>query len=287
MPEHGSPAASVVIPAHNEASGILDCLRPLVALGPSLPLEIVVAANGCDDDTVALARTQPGVRVLDLPEPSKVAALNAADEVATVFPRIYLDADVQLDEPALRGIVSALTTDEPRLAAPSVHYDTRGADPVVARYYRVFVELPSARSSTVGRGVYAVSEAGRARFTRFPDLQGDDLFVNRLFSPEERVVTPGFSTVRTPRLWRDLLRVRTRLAAGNAELARAREGEVGALSQTHDFSRTAGATLRALATLVARRPRLLPAAAVYIGVNTLARTSRGRGTGWHRDESSR
>lgn len=289
MPEVVAPAASVVIPAHNEASGILDCLRPLVALRDSLPLEIVVAANGCDDDTVPLARTQPGVRVLDLPTPSKVAALNAADEVATAFPRIYLDADVQLDEPALRGIVTALTTDQPRLAAPSVRYDTEGADPLVRRYYRVFAELPSATSTTVGRGVYAVSGAGRARFTRFPDLQGDDLFVNRLFSREETVVTPGVSTVRTPRRWPDLLRVRTRLAAGNAELARKADGEVGALAQTHDFSRTTGGTLRALVGLVVRRPGQLPAAAVYLGVNSLARvrTRTRQGKGWHRDESTR
>lgn len=281
------PAASVVVPAHNEASSILSCLRPLVALSDSLPLQVVVAANGCTDDTVALARTQPGVAVLDLPTPSKVAALNAADDVASAFPRLYLDADVVLDPAAVRGMVSALTTDQPRLAAPSVRYDTDGADPVVRRYYRIFAQLPSATSSTVGRGVYALSEAGRARFDRFPDVQGDDLFVNRLFAPQERVVVQGWSVVRTPRRWRDLLRVRTRLAAGNAELARARTGEVGELSGSHDFSRSTGSTLRALTGLVARRPWQLPSAAVYLGINAAARVRPRQEARWHRDDSSR
>ena len=67
-----------------------------------------MAANGCTDDTVARARAFPGVTVLDLPTPGKVDALNAADAAATAFPRIYLDADIELREGALKGLVDAL-----------------------------------------------------------------------------------------------------------------------------------------------------------------------------------
>lgn len=287
MSHRSAPAASVVIPAHNEGSRILDCLRPLSRLSQTLPLEIVVVANGCHDNTAALARSQPGVMVLDLPQPSKTAALNAGDEVATAFPRLYLDADVVVDEEAVRGMVEALSTHLPRLSAPSVRYETQGADLLVRAYFRVFRQLPSAQKSTVGRGVYAVSEAGRTRFGRFPDLLGDDLFVNRLFSPSETVVSQGWSAVRTPRSWRDLLRVRTRLVAGNAELARTRHGEVGALAEAHDFSRSTSGTLRALLALVSRRPHELPAALVYAGINTLARSNPRPSSRWQRDESSR
>lgn len=287
MSQGRAPVASVVIPAHNEGSRIVDCLRPLVALSRTLPLEIVVVANGCTDDTVTRASSQPGVLVLDLPEPSKTGALNAGDEVATAFPRLYLDADVVLDEAAVRGMIHALTTDLPRLSAPSVRHRTDGADLLVRAYYRIFRQLPSVQRSTVGRGVYGVSEAGRARFGRFPDLLGDDLLVNRLFSSAETVVSTGYSTVRTPRRWQDLLKVRTRLVAGNTELARATQGEVGALAQVHDFSSTTSATLRALLALVARRPYEFPAALVYAGINTLARSTRQPTRGWQRDESSR
>lgn len=279
--------ASVVIPAHNEGSRILDCLHPLTSLSRSHPLEIVVVANGCTDDTVALADGQPGVLVLDLPEPSKTKALNAGDEAVTAFPRLYLDADVVLDEPAVVGMVQELSTDLPRLSAPSVRHETDGADLLVRAYFRIFRQLPSVRQSTVGRGVYGVSEAGRARFGRFPDVLGDDLFVNRLFSPQETTVSAGTSTVRTPRRWQDLLRVRRRLVAGNTELASATQGEVGALAQAHDFSSTTSATLRALLALVARRPYELPGALVYAAVNTLARSPRQPTRRWQRDESSR
>lgn len=287
MPDVSTPQASVVIPAHNESRHIQNCLRQLLTLSQSLPLEIIVVANGCDDDTAALARRQPGVHVLDLTQPGKTGALNAGDEVATAFPRIYLDADVELDQHALGSMIAALDTDQPRLVAPSVRYDTQGADLWVRAYFRIFKQLPSARSTTVGRGVYALTEAGRARFHQFPDLLGDDLFVNRLFSPEERVVSEGSSTVRTPRRWRDLVRVRTRLAAGNAQLARTTPEELGARVQDHDFSRTTSHTLRSLLSLVARRPQELPPAIVYAGIATLARSNRRLTERWHRDESTR
>ncbi len=285
MPET-VPVASVVIPAHNEARSILRCLEPVLAVGRSLPLEVVVAANGCRDETVALATAQPGVTVLDLPVASKVAALNAADDVASAFPRVYLDADVRIDEEALRHMIEALQTELPRLAAPSVRYDTAGADRAVRRFYEVFTSLPSARSTTVGRGVYALSEAGRARFGRFPDVQGDDLFVNRLFTAEETIVSPGAITVRTPRRWRDLVRVRARLAAGNAELAAAGSERGGDLPGDADFSRTTGRTVRALARHLGSHPRHVVSVLVYVGITVLARTRR-TGGGWQRDESTR
>ncbi|QFG69778.1 glycosyltransferase [Ornithinimicrobium pratense] len=287
MSQGHAPVASVVIPAHNEGPRIVDCLRPLVSLSRSLPLEIVVVANGCIDDTVHLASSQPGVVVLNLPEPSKTGALNAGDEVATAFPRLYLDADVVLDEQAVRSMIQVLSTDLPALSAPTVRHQTDGADLLVRAYFHIFRQLPSARQSVVGRGVYAVSEAGRARFGRFPDLLADDLFVNRLFSPQETIVSQGLSTVRTPRRWQDLLKVRTRLVAGNVELARTTQGEVGVLTQAHDFSATTSATLRALLALVVRRPYELPPALVYAAINTLARSPRQPTRRWQRDESSR
>ena len=85
---------SIVIPAHDEGRVIERTLAPLVPLAHSGAVEVVVAANGCSDDTVARARQVPGVRVLNLAEASKVAALNAADATTDAFPRIYLDADV-------------------------------------------------------------------------------------------------------------------------------------------------------------------------------------------------
>lgn len=282
-------AASVIIPAHNEERGIGSCLSALAAAKDGVSLEVVVAANGCSDGTVAEARKFPGVQVLDIAEASKVGALNAADRVASAFPRIYLDADVQLDGTALHSLIDILSTDEPRLAAPNVTYDTVGCDPVVRAFYGAFRSLPSVTNGLSGRGVYGLSEAGRQRFQEFPNVQGDDHFVNRLFAPSESVLAEGHSLVRPPRTWRDLVKVRTRIASGNRELARADEAQVGELAGDPRFASSARSTLTAAGRLAVTQPSRAPQVFVFLAVTVAARfRARRSGSGvWHRDSSTR
>lgn len=103
--------ASVVIAAHNEAAVIGRCLDSLRADTVPGEFDITVAANGCTDATASIAAERPGVRVLDLPEPGKAQALNAADQVADGFPRIYLDADIFTTAAVARALCAALATD--------------------------------------------------------------------------------------------------------------------------------------------------------------------------------
>nr|MBA3488797.1 glycosyltransferase family 2 protein [Longispora sp. (in: high G+C Gram-positive bacteria)] len=56
---------------------------------------VTVVANGCPDDTAAVARAA-GVRVVVLSAAWKAAALNAGNAVAIGFPRVYLDAYVRI-----------------------------------------------------------------------------------------------------------------------------------------------------------------------------------------------
>ncbi|AKT52931.1 glycosyltransferase [Arsenicicoccus sp. oral taxon 190] len=284
-----TPAASVIIPAHDEAKVIDRCLQSLQDSG--LPLEVVVAANGCTDDTVARARRHTGVTVLDLPTPSKVQAINAADAVATAFPRIYLDADIVLDRGALAAMVEALQTEEPRAAAPQVHFATRGASWPVRAFYDVFSQLPYVQDKLVGLGVYGMSRAGRARFVTFPDLLGDDLFAQRIFSLDEREIVDGTFEVQVPRTLRQLVKVRTRVARGNAQLAEEDPGAMVDDGRTTDFSTSTRSTSRALVDLLRRRPTLIPAAVVYVLVTAYARRAASRTSPaaqtWERDTSTR
>ena len=89
---------SVIIAAYNEAAVIGRNLDRLLAGAAPGELEVIVVANGCVDETVAVASARD-VRVLDLPAPGKAAALNAGDAVATSTPRVYLDADIAHDAP--------------------------------------------------------------------------------------------------------------------------------------------------------------------------------------------
>ncbi len=284
------PAASVVIPAYQEGRVIGRCLEGLARAGTP-PLDVVVAANGCTDDTVVVARRYAGVTVLDLSRPGKAGALNAGDAAARTFPRIFLDADITLSPDALGGMISALSVSDARVAAPHVRFRTEHCSWAVRAYYDVYRELPYVRSGLVGLGVYGLSEAGRRRFSDFPALEADDLFVQRLFTAEERVVTDGWFDVHAPRDLRNLVAVRTRVARGNAALARAGDDDVVGGS-AGDFSTSTTATLRSLFLLVLRRPRLLPGAVVYVGVVLAGRRAARAAastpsTAWDRDESTR
>lgn len=69
---------SIVIPAHNEGQVIGRLLDSLLAGPAEDETDIVVVCNGCTDDTAQIAAARgPRVRVVDIPTPSKHAALRA------------------------------------------------------------------------------------------------------------------------------------------------------------------------------------------------------------------
>lgn len=282
-PPRTCPPCSVVVPAHDEAAVIADRLGSLTsALGPDV--ELVVVANGCSDRTAEVARTVPGVRVVELPVAAKAAALNAGDQEVTRFPRIYLDADISISGDALARLADALTTDEAVVAAPRVVFDLSRSSWPVRAFYAAFDRLPYAGRGLVGLGVYGLSESARRRFDTFPAVVADDLFVQRLFAEEERRTVEATFTVMAPRTLSALLSVRTRVARGNAELA-GRAAELGIEQQS-----TAVGTARALVREVLRNPLVLPCALVYVAVTGVARARARRaaaGSTWERDDSSR
>ncbi|RLV49294.1 WecB/TagA/CpsF family glycosyltransferase [Nocardioides mangrovicus] len=281
--------ASVVIPAHNEAEVLPRCLEALYRQPGIGACDVVVVANGCTDATAEVARRfrdrLPQLQVVELGAAGKVGALNAGDAVATGFPRIYLDADVELGEEALPGLIDSLAADDARVATPQVTFDVRGSSRVVRSFYRVFSELPYARRGLIGLGVYGVSRSGRARFGAFPDVIADDLFVQRCFDDHERHTSPGDFTVYAPRTVSDLVRVRSRVSRGNAQIAE--HDDLGA--ERVDTAHSTGESVGALRRRLLRRPHDAGAVLVYVAVTMLARMV-GRwgdhGT-WARDESSR
>jgi glycosyltransferase involved in cell wall biosynthesis len=276
---------SVIIPAHNESAVIAHTLRRLLDTDPEERLEIVVAANGCTDDTAAVAAAvSPRVRVVEIAMPSKTAALNAGDDAARAFPRAYVDADVCVTGSALLAVADALLG-PPFLGAPRMKVDVRGASLPVRWQYRVWGMTDYRSSVMVGSGVYIISEAGRARFGRFPDIIADDMYVLRHFAPEERIsVSDHAFTVRAPSTLRAFIRRQARIIAGNEQLRQ----QFAELAGGDD-----GTSIRSLAGRVACRPSLWLPAIPYLCARMLAkqRAARVRGNwatqGWNRDESSR
>ncbi len=88
---------SVVIPARNEAAGIGDLIRSVLAQEPvRRELEVIVVDDASSDDTVAVAR-EAGARVLELGTASTsgnpALARNRGAAIAAGDPIVFLDAD--------------------------------------------------------------------------------------------------------------------------------------------------------------------------------------------------
>jgi hypothetical protein len=220
----------------------------------------------------------PGAVVLDLPAPSKADALNAGDLASDRWPRLYLDADVEISPRAVVDTLAALESGPALAARPPFRYDTTGASWPVRAYYRARLRLGETRAHLWGAGVYGMSSAGRSRFVDFPQLMADDLFVDTMFDTDEKVVVDTDPVVvHTPTDLRSLLVMLRRVYAGNQELGASGVGKEST-------------TARTLRDLVAsgRSPAEALDALVYASLALVARSGSGRApAGWNRDESSR
>jgi glycosyltransferase involved in cell wall biosynthesis len=248
------------------------------------PMQVIVVANGCSDDTAAKARKfWPTVEVIETPVGNKINAINLGDRAAKHFPRAFLDADCQLSENLLQRVCN--TFDEPgvRLVAPGVKYVYSGWNPFLAGYYHLWRNLPYVRRNTMARGFYAIDEELRSRYPEFPALTADDKFIRNLTKPEERRVAEGCSTtVHLPDNFSDLLKVKTRWTFGNMELSD-RKPELNVNDQgEHD-----GAV-----SYVLSRPWQWVNVPTFLFVWWYARRKAARKlaekrSGWERDESTR
>jgi glycosyltransferase involved in cell wall biosynthesis len=273
---------SVVIPANNEAGVIGRLLSNLLRDAGPGEFDVVVVANGCTDDTAAVA-TAHGARVLTTPVASKREALRLGDEAARGFPRLYVDADVELGTADARALAAVLQAGGgPLAAAPERDLALADRPWPVRAYYAIWTRLPQVRTGLFGRGVIAVNREGSDRIRALPLVMADDLAASLAFSAEERAIVPGARVgIQPPRTFADLMRRRVRAVTSVSELQQA---------STSPGERTG---LGDLLGIVGREPRLAGAAAVFVLVAVLARRRAARAiragdyTTWLRDESSR
>ena len=279
---HDAPIASIAIPAYNESAVISRCLSSLLESALPGELEVVVACNGCTDDTARIAASYDGVTVVEVDRASKIAALNAADDALTAFPRFYLDADVEVTTESVRTLIGEMSTLGALCGAPRPDFETVGRSWLIRSFYAVWARQPYLRQQPVGNGVYVLTAEGRKRFGRFPQVVSDDLFVRNSFHITERYCSPDVSfTIHTPRTLRGLMKMRVRVHRGNAELTAA-------------DPRTDAQHGRRIKSLLDQADNLGAVAqvGVFVGVNVVARALArlkryaGRHT-WERDESAR
>jgi glycosyltransferase involved in cell wall biosynthesis len=275
---------SVVIPAHNEEQVIGRCLDAMLAGAEPGEFDVIVVTNGCTDRTAEVAAAYAGVRVVDSPRASKPAALTLGDEVATGFPRMYVDADVEVGAPALRAVGDVLQQGTYELAAPVLRAELEGRPWGVRAYYEVWSRLPYARDDLVGVGFYGMSERGRARFGDFPDTMAEDFFVHSLFPASARRAVPDHSfTIHPPLTVGSLVKIQTRIHAANRRNKAMFEAAADELHAGH---------VRELLRL-AREPRMTAKVAGYVGIVGVAKLkarwkNRSATVGvWDRDTTAR
>jgi hypothetical protein len=275
-PEAAAQGA-VIIPAHDEEKVIGRTLRALAPLADVPSIEVVVVCNGCSDQTAAVARGFAWVRVAEIAEASKTAALNAGDRLASRWPRLYLDADIELAPEAVLKTLEAVAGPTLRAARPAHAYDISAASPLVRGYYRARSRIPGPLRLW-GAGGYATNEAGHRRFGSFPAVTADDSWFDAQFADHEKhVVDTPPMRVRTPRDAAALLRVLTRQRRGYVEL---------------DIPPETGSRGRALLATV-RGPRSAADTLCYVAFTVVARAMSARALrqagarAWERDGTTR
>ena len=279
-----SPSISIIIPAHNEAQVIHKTLDALGRLGAGNDFEIIVVCNGCVDDTETIVKQFDIVTLIRTDIPSKTNALNLGDRRARGKTRIYMDADVLISADHIQLLVNELHKNDYLAATPNIKMDVELSSWMVRAYYDIWLQLPYVKEGFMGSGIYAISETGRQRFDRFPDLISDDGFVRGQFTREEITrIDNAFSTVKSPLSLSGLIKIKTRSRLGHFQLlARYPNLNLGDRRETYfEVAR------------VLIRPGNLLKSIVYVGVNLICRMkarkiiASGIDYVWETDQTSR
>jgi hypothetical protein len=224
------------------------------------------------------------VQVVSTPIASKAHALKIGKERAAGFPRLYVDADVELRTKDARALADALREPGVLAAAPTRFHAVDACPPAVRWYFDVWERLPVVDSGLFGRGVVAVNENGQQRLDTMPEAMGDDLLASIAFTPTERRIVPDARVViYPPRSTADLVRTRVRTLTVVAELERQLP------EQLAEARTTKADLLRTVRTTPAIAPRMLTFLTITMLAKLAARRAIRTGdfTTWLRDESTR
>lgn len=269
-PRPGTAWASVIIPAHNEATAIDRCLDAVLADPRADELDIVVVANGCDDDTAARAlRRGAPIRVIDTPVGSKSGALELGRTHTAPGPRIYLDGDIEISPGALSATIELLERPGIHGSAPSI----RLTPPPTAtwwlrRYTDVWRRAPYFDRNLIGSGFFALSQEASERIGSWPSIIADDLVALCHLDEHERATARDHWFVHElPSRLRDVVTMEIRREAGRTEF------EAWAADTGRDIAEEAPGGRWLID--VARDPRQWPGVAAFVGAKFVAKRKAG------------
>ncbi len=183
------PTLSLIIAAHDEESVIAAKVANALALDyPRELIEVIVACDGCSDQTAARARDAGADLVLDLPRGGKIRAQDAAVQRAWGEIVAFSDANALWERDAAHSLVAAFADPRVGYACGQVRYlpqaaiSTGGAgrsaganqEGVYWRYELALRALESRLSSITG-GNGAIYATRRDSYIVVDPIMGHDL----------------------------------------------------------------------------------------------------------------
>lgn len=179
---------SIVIPAHNEEASLSDCLKIVQEQVSSFSnIEIILVNNASIDRTGEIARSFPGVKVVDEPNKGLVRARQAGFIASTGDLIANVDADSRIPTGWIEKIFSEFEAN-PNLVAlsgPYIFYDLPGwLNRLSKTYYTLGLWFSSLNLNPARRGALlqggnfilrrtALEKIGGYRFDKF-DFYGEE-----------------------------------------------------------------------------------------------------------------
>jgi cellulose synthase/poly-beta-1,6-N-acetylglucosamine synthase-like glycosyltransferase len=179
IPAQELPALSLIVAAHDEQEVIAAKVANALALDyPRERLELIVACDGCTDETAERARRAGADLVLELPRGGKIRAQDAAVVASRGTVLAFSDANSLWDPEAARELTGAFGDREVGYACGQVRFTAaEGAtnqEGVYWRYEMSLRELESRLSSiTAGNG--AIYATRRDTYIVVDPIMGHDL----------------------------------------------------------------------------------------------------------------
>jgi cellulose synthase/poly-beta-1,6-N-acetylglucosamine synthase-like glycosyltransferase len=176
------PSLSLIVAAHDEQGVIADKVRNALALDyPRERLEVIVACDGCEDDTAAHARQAGADLVLELPRGGKIRAQDAAVERARGEVVAFSDANAQWEPVAARELVRAFADPGVGYACGQVRFvqaaqgRAGGNQEGVYWRYELAVRALESRLSSITAGNGAIYATRRDAYVVVDPIMGHDL----------------------------------------------------------------------------------------------------------------
>jgi cellulose synthase/poly-beta-1,6-N-acetylglucosamine synthase-like glycosyltransferase len=192
------PSLSLIIAAHDEAPVIAATVENALALDyPRERLELIVACDGCIDDTAARAREAGADLVLELPRGGKIRAQDAAVERARGEIVAFSDANALWETDAPRALVGPFGDPLVGYACGQVRFLAPGGgagnQEGVYWRYELAVRRMESRLGSITAGNGAIYATRRSSYIVVDPIMGHDLSLpfNMVKRGQRAVYVPG------------------------------------------------------------------------------------------------